>query len=553
MPSIPFPRDKSGQQQTDAALLGLVVIGAALRLWQFSANTSLWLDEIFLASNILHRSIWQLLTVPLDYGQVAPIGFLLSEKLLSVSLGPSDFVLKLFPMLCSLAGLVGFAVVARRLLDGLAAPVALALFATARPLVVFAAQVKQYSSDVAIAVLLLWVATELVGKISLRRSLLAGAVGAISVWFSQPAMLMVAALGVSIALIASYEPPESGGRNLLALVPALGLWGISALCAGVVSIAFMGAHTRDFMHQYWAEGFLPTPAWRAIELHWPWGELRALIGPGGLASLGYPISRLYILMMGFGVFILWRRLGSRVLLLVMPIAVTLSAAILRQYPFSDRLILFLVPSFFLAIAASIGWICQQASSWSRPVGWFLCIALIGPAVYPVAAFPPPYRVEDMKPVMAHVAGNWQAGDRIYVFHGANSAFGFYRGDYGFRDGAYELGRCHHDENVAYRLELDAYRGQPRVWVIMTHALPYYHERDDIVSYLDAIGVRRDDLAVPARIPGQPFAEVFLYDLSDPARLRSATATSLALVGPISGDARFSCANDPPLVIPPRQN
>ena len=39
-----------------AALAALVAAGAALRLWQYLANTSLWIDEIALAENVLHLS-----------------------------------------------------------------------------------------------------------------------------------------------------------------------------------------------------------------------------------------------------------------------------------------------------------------------------------------------------------------------------------------------------------------------------------------------------------------------------------------------------------------
>jgi len=61
------------RHEMDALLLILVWLGAGLRSCQYIANTSLWLDEIFLASNILHRSM--LLTEPLIYNQVAAKGF----------------------------------------------------------------------------------------------------------------------------------------------------------------------------------------------------------------------------------------------------------------------------------------------------------------------------------------------------------------------------------------------------------------------------------------------------------------------------------------------
>lgn len=549
-----FPDNNSGHKQRDTVLLGLVVIGASLRLWQYFANTSLWSDEIFVAANILDRSMRQLLTSPLAYGQAAPKGFLLSEKLLAASLGPSDPVLRLFPLLCSLAALVGFACVVRRLLDRLAAPVALALFATASPLVAYASQVKQYSSDVAIAVFLLWLAVDLaVKKASFRRAWVVGAIGAVCVWFSQPAVLMVVALGVSLALVAWRERSESGPRNLLVLAPSLGLWSISAIVAAVVSLASLTPQTRDYMHRYWAEGLLPAPPWRAIEVRWPWRELKAFVGHGGPASLGFPFPRLYILLVGLGVLLLWRRLGVRVTLVLMPIVVTICAAIVRQYPFADRLILFLVPSLLMAIAASVSWLYRRAAARSEYLAGLLCIALVGAAVYPIASYPPPYRIEDMKPVMSHLEANWRAGDTVYVFHGATTAFSFYSADYGFRDSDYVSGGDHFCKSLRYRQDLDAFRGRPRVWVVLTHDGHPYHERDDILSYLDAIGVRRDYFAVQSRLVGwlPTAAEVMLYDLSDPHRLESATAASIPLIGPTSPAAGIDCGDGPPFIVPPR--
>jgi len=59
-----------------AALVGA---GAALRLWQYLANASLGVDEAALARNITARPLSALFT-RLDFGQVAPPGFLLVEK-----------------------------------------------------------------------------------------------------------------------------------------------------------------------------------------------------------------------------------------------------------------------------------------------------------------------------------------------------------------------------------------------------------------------------------------------------------------------------------------
>jgi hypothetical protein len=56
--------------------------------------SSLWLDEAALGVNIVRRS-YQELFLPLDYLQVAPIGFLLTVKTFVRYLSDNDFIIRL--------------------------------------------------------------------------------------------------------------------------------------------------------------------------------------------------------------------------------------------------------------------------------------------------------------------------------------------------------------------------------------------------------------------------------------------------------------------------
>ena len=94
---------------------GFVAIGMLLRLRQFLFDRSLWLDETFVALNIIHRSPAELLK-PLDYNQGAPIGFLFLEKLATVSLGSSEMALRLLPFACGIVSIFLFKAVADRFL-----------------------------------------------------------------------------------------------------------------------------------------------------------------------------------------------------------------------------------------------------------------------------------------------------------------------------------------------------------------------------------------------------------------------------------------------------
>ena len=104
-----------------------VFSGLCLRVWQYAAGTSLWLDELAVAQNVVTRPIGRLLLSPLAWDQVAPKGFLLAEKLAVALLGANEYALRLFPLACSVVALILFARVAELVL-GRAAPIAVALF-----------------------------------------------------------------------------------------------------------------------------------------------------------------------------------------------------------------------------------------------------------------------------------------------------------------------------------------------------------------------------------------------------------------------------------------
>ena len=157
------------------------------------------------ALNIVDRSFVQLLK-PLDYGQGAPVGFLMLERTAFHLFGPGEYALRLFPFLSGMISLLLFYRLAKQSLPSRAVPIALGLFATAAPLIYYSSEVKQYSGDVAIA-LLLWSAAIYYAscKLTLGRVAVFGVLGAVSIWFSHPATFVLAGIGVSLIL---FCPPE---------------------------------------------------------------------------------------------------------------------------------------------------------------------------------------------------------------------------------------------------------------------------------------------------------------------------------------------------------
>lgn len=529
-------------------LLVVLAVGAGLRVWQYVANTSLWVDEIALARGLLDSSLFHLLVDPLPFNQVAPKGFVLVQKLAVMAFGPSDSVLRLFPFLCSLVSLVVFCHLAGRMLSPVGAGVATLLFATGAPFIVFSGIVKQYSTDVCVALLMWWLACELtVAPVPSRRALWAGGIGAGLVWLSQPAVLMAAALAVPLALWIKAEPTGANRWARLALV--LMMWGASSLCVIMMAVKTMGPDTKEYLRWSWAAGFAPDTLARVLETWWPWENLRLLFGPGAQASLAYPLSPLYPVLTALGYGALWRRRRRVCVLIMAPPLLALSAAVVQQYPLSDRLVLFVVPAFILAIGAAIEAIHRTVAHYSASAGMLVAVAFTLPTVYPVASALPPYRNEHLRGVLAHIQANWQPHDTAYVYYGAAPAMTMYAAQYGIRRSDYAVGGCHRGESGRYLEEIDTFRGHSRVWVILTHTVHQYREREDILAYLDAIGKRKDGFVVESYAVGRtPLpAEAYLYDLS--VSPSGSDAASFTLTGPASVALRSRCVNGPHVMIP----
>ena len=355
-------------------LVLLLLAGAALRLWQYFANTSLWIDEIALAENVSHSPLGALLGEPLALDQVAPPGFLAALKGATALLGRSELAFRLFPLLCGLAALPLFACLARRVLPGWTAVLATALFALAPSLISYSAELKQYSTDVAAAVVLTLVALGL-GEVPLSRRRLADAalIGTVAVWFSQPGVLLVAGLGAGLAWIAVRR---GGWPVLRPLVPVLGLWAASAAAATVAGIHSLTPATRDYMRSFWQPS-LPRPVVIVIVL--------------------------------FACAVFWKKRPGAAPLLVGPALVTLAAAAAHRYPFSGRAILFLTPVGLLAAADIVESLVEGLARLRvpRPASAAVLSVSLGAAA---VLHLPVYRHEETRPVLAGVAARLRPGD-----------------------------------------------------------------------------------------------------------------------------------------------
>jgi hypothetical protein len=525
---------------------GLASVGIGLRVWQYLVNNSLWIDEAALARNIVDRPLADLFQ-PLDFAQVAPPGFLLVEKAVIALLGNSEWALRLFPLGCGLIAIAVFWRLAARTLDGWAVPYAVGLFALGTPLIYFSSQVKQYSTDMAATTLVLWVVVwwRQAGA-SVRRTLVAAGLGAGAVWFSHPAMFVVAGGGIAIAILEATGRRRVKPRHLLIVGAS---WALSSGFAAALALRNVPAADRAYLDWYWGGGLMPVPPKTLDDALWLWRQCTWLFGTFATEArrmnggLGYPWSPLFVVLAGAGAVRLWRRRPDAALILLGPVLATLLGSTLHVYPFTGRALCFLLPIFLLAAAAGVD---QVLARWPKRLE-FATPALLalaaGPPIVALVVALPPERMEHLRPVMEAVAARRLEGDATYVFYGAGQAYLYYALRLGLAGQGAVIGRCSMTDLRVYLQDLDLLRGRPRVWVVATHARMQAIELQTITGYLDGIGRRLDAIEVRAT-SGRPStgAYAYLYDLSDVDRLRASSADSHPVPAATAdeGVARWGC-------------
>jgi len=499
-----------------------VLLGAALRSVQYLSRTSLKGDEAALALNLASRSFRELFR-PLDLAQGGPWGFLAIEKGLFGLFGRSELGLRLLPLLASLLALVLFERLCRRVLKGFAVPFAVAAFALGAGLIDYAAQLKQYATDVAAALAIVLLAVSFQEKrLTRRRGLLLGIAGLLACVVSQPVVFVLAGVGLSLVLLAVARKVEA---TTPALALAGSLWLLGAAFALWSGERMLTPGVKSYLQAFWASGFPPfsPPATAA----WLWNQMAGIF----YGFLGYPLPLLFVALLLAGGVGLSLRHRAAALFLLMPILLTLAASAARLYPFAPgRVTAFLVPGLLILAAEGVERARTFPSRGLSGIGTAVAAVAAACLLWGTARNPPPYMEEHVRPALERLRGQWRPGDALYVYYGARLPYLFYAPVLDLPAREATLGECARDNPRRYLADLDALRGRPRVWILLAHDLPQFAEGPLIFGYLDRIGrpLERMDF----RSHGS-FSAVVLaaWDLSEPARLSAATSDTYPVPDP----------------------
>ncbi len=492
----PFSRLRIG----DAGLMAVGGLGLLLRLRRYLFARSLWLDEAALAVNILERDPLAL-TGPLEFGQVAPYGFMLLTKGIAAVLGPSELALRLVPFLAGVGSMILLAVLLRRLVSPLASLLGLAVLAVSPPQIKYAAELKPYATDVAVALVLLLLLLQRERRENggtTRRTWLLIGVGA--VWLSYPSVFVLASVGVADTV---RTLTERHWERLRRWLPVYAGWALS-FALSLPQVAAGRARLDQLSH--WQSGFMPVPPRTMAHLEWFLDRYLAAFED----LLGVPVWSGIALLTLVGLVLLWRGqpiLGATV---VGTIAFLLAASGMEVYPAQDRAILFLSGPLLLGAAVACDRLFQQGSEvWRWLTAAFIAVMLLWqPLLRSYREFRVPPRQEEVRDVMNELKARHRPGDTIYVYYGAEPATRFYAARLELEGLPYDYGTRARSRPSTYLQEIEDHLGEQRAWFVFAHDHfgDVGNERQYILEALNCVGQQQ----LEVRRPG---AHLYLYDLS----------------------------------------
>lgn len=442
-------RSTNFYKSTFPLLILILFAGVFLRVFHYVNNRSLWEDEVFLASSLIRMNFTELATLPLDYQQRAPIGFLWLSKLGVFLFDKRELSLRLFPFICGIVALFAFVPVAKYFLKSkVSFLTAIAVVAIAPPIVYHAVELKQYGAEFLATVLCLLLYVRFNGTTQIRELLLWGLSGAVILWFSFSSLFILAGLAGAIGLTLLIK--KEWKLLFLYLIP-FSCWLISFLVQYILFISRFPE--EEWLVQFWRNrgAFMPFPPRSLQDLLWPFNQIYSLVKyPLGLTwyELDYnhaynPFLRMMarmplapILAGLLGLWALFSKHKKQLLLLACPVILALLASSLEFYPLRERLTMFLAPIFVLVIAKGI----EILFTWQIPlIAKRLCLILLlaAPLFNSTAQAINPdlfgdYKKSRQREAMQYIQKHYQTGDVVYVYWNNLPSFLYYQEAYNFQ-------------------------------------------------------------------------------------------------------------------------
>ncbi|HSW89841.1 MAG TPA: glycosyltransferase family 39 protein [Patescibacteria group bacterium] len=457
----------------------IIFVGILLRLREYFANRSLWVDEALLALNIIQRSYRELLE-PLSANQYAPVGFLYVEHTLSKIFDGTELALRLFPLISGILAIWFFKKLADQFFTPKYSLLALSLFAFSDILIRYSTEVKQYSTEVLVGIILYLFFLKKEPN-SAKKWLMTIFVGFLSLLFSHAAIFRIFTVGV-VEFFASKKKLEWGTYTVILAVLFILLYGHDASSAYRDS-SFLNEWSYFHLLFFYPPFFLDN-------LRIFWSMITQILGP---------ISAWFGATLAFfgGYSLIIKKEFRKLTLLVMPFCLALVASGFQKYPFTLRTFLFSVPFLTILIVKGLEFVHARLSSELRnKLTILLFLALVfNSCLVAIVHVVSPRQVEELRPVEDFYESHKQPNDLTYVYYAADAPFHYYAWRYQIPLQNLMIGGTARKNWHQYLTEIESmHRPGQRFWIIFSHVIVGTYtnygplsEEDYIVNFLNSEG------------------------------------------------------------------
>lgn len=332
-------------------IFALVMLNLLWRVVRYGLAFPMWGDEAFIAVNFITRGFAQMIG-PLDHAQIVPLGFLWANLAVSKLAGTSELALRCLPFVAGVASVLLFWRLALRLLGRHQALAAVAIFAASYYPVRYATEVKPYSLDLLVSLMItaltwwVWSSPRAAKRWLLFACFVTGAV-----WMSYPSVFVAG--GAILAL--GWRLLRTDSRATFVWWLACGALLTASFAAMWFAFGLLQESNAPGIHEStgWARAFPPVTR--------PWPLIVWFFNTHTGNMMAYPVggnhggSTFTAILAVAGIVAMWRTRRNQLILLLSPLPLMFIAAAMKKYPYGDsaRVLQHIAPAVCLLAGAGL--------------------------------------------------------------------------------------------------------------------------------------------------------------------------------------------------------
>jgi len=397
----------------------ILATGIVVRVAVYLQNRNLFIDEANLARNIYERSYGGFFK-PLTYEQFAPPLWLCIEKLLGALFGYSEYVLRIYPLLAGIGTLFLLTMILKRLTSYSALWYPLGMLAVAFIFIRYSSELKQYSSDAFIALLLIFLALKIDPEKTKTRDFLLIWIftGSIAILMSMPAVFVLPAVSLYYGVMSLQQ------KKYAVLLPI----GISSCIWIVVFGSYYFTSLKPqiglkYLQSFHEDYFLYLIPKTKIELIHNWEVFREKLCE--VAGYDYYTLKFNIVLMVIAVVRFTRKHPAAGLLVITPIIFVLVAAGMHLFTLIPRVSLFMMPLLLILIGYGFEGLMCIRFWWAQALLLIFGLHFIKNHNVLKFIYTPFAPKEQLTDGLAYLKGHHITGDELYVNIAAVPAFKYY--------------------------------------------------------------------------------------------------------------------------------